>query len=520
MNDDNVVGTVARRLGAALGVLLSVMGLLVVAAPQASADTGAGDLPVAQTLGGRELTVVLRRLAEVPGPLEVDILTHTGAPGGQLRLSAVPTGVSVGASGAPAGTPADSAVVALGSTPSSYSAVLGIQRPGPWELRLDDGQHTARIPFVAQGQVASPPELAVYGGFIAAGVLIPVTALVAVRARRGSWVLLPAGGAVAALAVAVTAALLSASFPLPPDPGRQIDPTVDNVTDPYGAIRPTIADYSRPPATLLLRLSSVDGDGTADLGLTLTDGSTGLPVDDLVVHDGALMHLLVVGPSGQLQHLHPVMTGPGAFDVAVRLAEAGHYAVSAEVARRGGGVQQLRSATGLDIASGSASAEPSQSGGLGSRTVDGVQVQLSAPSLTAGTATVLTTRVGDSATLQPWLGMLGHLIVVGPLPSDATRVGEAAQTAEVWAHSHSMGGMGAMAGMDMGAGSTDSSGTMNGLMPANGDSVIDETVAAYGPDVSFVYTFPAPGNYRVWIQAERNSTILTIPALLYVRGSS
>jgi len=31
-----------------------------------------------------------------------------------------------------------------------------------------------------------------------------------------------------------------------------------------------------------------------------------LPVDDLLVHDDALVHLLVIGPTSQLWHLHPI----------------------------------------------------------------------------------------------------------------------------------------------------------------------------------------------------------------------
>ena len=60
---------------------------------------------------------------------------------------------------------------------------------------------------------------------------------------------------------------------------------------------------------------------------------------------------------------------------------------------------------------------------------------------------------------------------------------------------------------------------MSGLTSVNGDGIADETVAAYGPDVAFVYTFPAAGHYRVWIQAERDNTILTVPYLLHVTGT-
>ncbi|QPI61634.1 hypothetical protein I1A49_09195 [Streptomyces malaysiensis subsp. malaysiensis] len=551
--------------------MLCALGLSAVAASPARADpTAGGDLQVAQTLGDRDLTFMLRRVTGLPGPLHVDVLTHRGTAAGTLRLGAVPTGVSTDrAEGSSAGTTTSRASVRLGGTPGSYGAALDIDRAGPWELVVDDGSRTARIPFVVPGQATSPPELAVFGGFVTAGVLILVTLFVAVRVRRGAWVLLPAGGVVAALAVAVTAALLSASLPPPPQPGGQVDATNDNVTDPYAVVRPVTNDYSRPPVSLELGSYPATAGERGTLRLSVTDDATGLPADDLVVHDGALMHLLVIGPTGELWHLHPIRTAPATYEVQLRLPAAGHYAVSAEFARLGGGVQQVRSATGLTVADGPAHNGPARGGssrngsarggapalpaeltpqGPGTRTIEGVPVRLSAPSPTAGEASTLTARIGDTPTLQPWLGMVGHMIVVGPLDkADATsptRMGQAAQGAPVWAHAHSMGGdmsghsahdMRAAPAHDadaMGHGDADAmedghetgkgdghgagTGSMSGLMPLNGDSPADETVAAYGPDASFVYTFSRPGYYRVWIQAERDSAVLTVPYLLRV----
>ncbi|MGP3934263.1 hypothetical protein [Nonomuraea sp. KM88] len=524
-----------RRLRAVLAVLLSGVTLLLVLGPVAEADSADGaDLHVAQTLGDRELTVILRRVTDVPGPLHVDVITHTGTAAGRLDLAVVPTGVSASASaGSASGTTVDTAVVTLGSRPGTYSAVLDVTRAGPWELSLRDEKRTATIPFVVPKQVTSPPETAVYLGFSGAGLLVLVAVLVAVRARRGWWTLVPGGALVACLAVAVTGALLSSRLPLPPSQGGQVDATIDGVTDPYAHVEQQVSNYSRPPGTLLLSSSTNRAGQVADLRLALSDAATGLPLDDIVVHDGALLHLLVVSPSGRLRHLHPVRTGTGVYEVPLSLPEAGHYALSAEFARRGGGVQQLRSATGIDAVS--AAPARTEPGGLqvgtDPRTVAGVKVRLTASSLVAGETAVLTARVGDTATLQPWLGMIGHLIVVGPL-SPTAAAGTGTQGAQVWAHSHSMGAlpdgpheMSDPAGTghathssahDMDAGMPG----MSGLTSVNGDSTADETVAAYGPDVSFVYTFPAAGHYRVWIQAERGNTILTVPYLLHVTGAA
>lgn len=521
-----------RRTRRTLRALLCALALLLAAGSPAAADSASAgnDVQVAQTLGDRELTVVLRRVTGVPGPLHVDVITHTGTAPGKLALAVTPTGVSASAAkAANSGTATDKATVTLGSSVGTYSAQLEVAEVGPWELSLaDTAGHTAKIPFVVSKTVTSPAEQAVYAGFVGAGVLILVTVAVAVRARRGWWTLVPSGGVVACLAVAVTGAVLTGSLPLPAVQGGQVDATIDGVGNPYTSVAQQSADYSRPPATLLLGSSTTRAGRTDTLTLTLTDASTGLAVDDLVVHDGALLHLLVVGPSGQLWHLHPVMTGYGRFEVELPLPEAGHYAVSAEFARRGGGVQEVRSGSGVDAqgGSGAGSAAAVVTEGTGARTVGGVPVRLTASSLVAGKAAVLTARIGSTATLQPWLGMLGHMIVVGPVTGAATGVGAQAQGAQVWAHSHSMGAvaeddMSGMAGMEgMHSDSSSDMSAMSGLTSVNGDSTADETVAAYGPDVSFVYTFPAPGYYRVWLQAERDSTLLTVPYLLHVTAAT
>ena len=457
------------------------------------------------------------------------------------------------------GAPTARAGVELGTTPGTYSATVAVDRPGPWELAVSDGQRVTRIPFVVPIQAASPPERAVYGGLLAAGVLLLVSVVVATRARRGAWALLPAAGLVAAMSVALTGAVLSASLPLPPQPGDQLDPTVDNVTDPYAVAKPLIADFSRPPVTLDIEGGALVAGQASDVELNLTDGATGTPVDDLLVHDDALVHLLLVGPTGQLWHLHPIRIAPGHYQQHLSLPTPGHYALSAEMVRRGGGVQLVRAAVGLDAAPpgttpGSVSTQNHTAGApihlgdgqvTGSTVIDAIPITVAASRAMTGSPTTITARAGDTPDLQPWLGMVGHMIVAGPLPLTGEAVGAAVQNVPVWAHAHSMGAMTMagtsemtmpmsampmsampmsampMAGMgDTGTGTGTGMSAMTGLAPVNGDSAADETVAAYGPDVPFTYTFPTAGQYRLWIQLERDFTVLTVPVVLEVAASA
>ncbi|MDQ7805800.1 hypothetical protein Q5425_18805 [Amycolatopsis sp. A133] len=452
---------------AALLMLLAVLGIAA-GGGTAHADgaPGGADIQVAQTLGARELTVIIRRVDTTPSPLRVDVVTHQGTAPGPLHLAVAAGGVTTSRTD-----------VVLGATPGVYAGNLQVDKPGPWELSLSDGTGPpATIPFVVPARVVPPWEKATYGGFVAAGAFLLLALIVGVRARRTAFALVPAAGVVAALAVAVTGALLSATTPPLPAPGSRLDPTFDNVTDPYANAPLSTVDYSRPPVNLAVEARQ------NNLNLRLTDGATGRPADDLLIHDNALVHLVLVSPSGRLSHLHPVRVGPGDYRVRLADPEAGTYAVAAELARRGGGVQLVRSTVDLTGAGAPAPEPP----GAGPRTVDGTPVELT---IGQGTPTTITARF-PAQDLQPWLGMLGHLIITGPFTGPP---GPSAAKAPTWAHVHAM------------------------IPPVAGQADRpDETVAAYGPDVSFTYTFAEPGRYRIWLQAERGYRVLTVPAVVDV----
>lgn len=458
-----------------VGAWLSV--LLFTAAPSAHADGGStgADLMVAQSLGDRELTVIVRRVEPVPGPLRVDILTHTGSAPGTLTVNAVPSDRAGERS---------TTTVELGDRAGPYSATLRVDHSGPWELTVGDGDQVARIPFLVAAPVVTPWERAAYGGFFAAGALLLIAVGTALISKRGWPTLLPAGAMIAALTVGVTGATLSASAPQPRPAGSLLDPTSNNIGDPYPERQlPMTTNYSRPPVNSTLTTTTTAETGRpTELVLSLTDAATGRPVDDLLVNDDALVHLMIVGPTGTFWHRHPIRTAPGEYRLRLTFNESGDYAVAAEIARRGGGVQLVRSA--LHVTGASVPAQPAGPTGA----------DITATGLIAREPGTLTAHFGGAADLQPWLGMVGHLIAVGPL-ADTAPVGTAAASAPIWAHAHAMA-----------------------PMPAPGAPLPDETVAAFGPNVSFTYTFPLPGRYLVWVQAERGYSVMTVPAAVDVRA--
>lgn len=459
------------RAARGTGLLLAVLALVVLLAPPAAADGGpvGRDLRIAQSLGDRELTVELRRVAAVPGPLRVDVTQHAGTTGGELVLTVRADGLDV-----------DRAVVELPDRPGAGAgATLAVDHAGPFELAVTDGGRTALIPFVVPAVVPAPWERAVFGGWVAAGVSLLLALVLATRARRWWVPLVPAVGVVVAAAVAVTAALLSATVPPPVEPGRVTDPTRAGAADPHAVVQAG-PGTSRPPVNVLLAAPGAVAGQPVDLVVDAVDAATGRPVDDLLVHHDALVHLVVVGPSGRLWHLHPVRTAPGRFTARVT-PEAGRHAVTAEFARRGGGVQQVRAT--LDVAGGATGPAPAPA-----------PARIDAQVAPAGAPSSLAVTFGRGADLQPWLGMTGHLLVSGPVPEVAPDVGAAVAAAPVWAHVHSTTGL-----------PTD---------PAAG--VPDSTVAAFGPQVRFTVTFPRPGRYLLWFQAMRADAVLTAPAEVVV----
>jgi hypothetical protein len=240
----------------------------------------------------------------------------------------------------------------------------------------------------------------------------------------------------------------------------------------------SVVGAGRPHANLALHTTPDLPEAGQPLTLTLdlSDGSTGLPVEDLVPHHDSLLHLVVISADGAFySHIHPPRVAPGRYQIAITPDRPGRYTAYAEIQRQDSGTQVIARDFELD---GAAAAPAQPAPGFGAREVAGMQVSVSsslAPLRVGKQATLTFSFARDGkpvADLQPWLGMGGHMIA---------RSADGA----TFAHVHAVGPM-----------------APSGVLASG---------VAYGPDIRFVYTFPQPGRYQIWGQFRHDQQIVTVP---------
>lgn len=421
----------------ALFILASLWVIVGAATPALAHGVSAeADLTLAQTIAGNELTVVVRRTDQVPGPVRVDVIAHR-----PVRATAVRLGLRAAAGG----DRSTAALTLVAGRAGTYAVTLHAERTGTHVLELTAGEETSRLPFqlLAAGR-AGRSDVLIYGAFGAAGVLLIGALTSGALARRVPAVAF-GGAAVLAAAVGLTAGLLA----------PQLNPA-----------RPP----ARPYAQLYLETSPAPQAGSAfGLRLSLLDGATGYPVDDLVPNHAALTHLIVTSQDGgYFRHVHPIRTGAGQWEVRLTADRSGRYLAYLELERADSGGQLVS----------------------GSFTVTG-DAQAAAPKpvaakhvrATAGRATPIEVDAGVGVGVQPWLGMAGHLIVRD-------------ESGGYLGHVHEQLSM------------------RPGVQPP------DETVASYGPALRFTFRFPKPGRYFAWVQYVRDYQIRTVPYVFDVGAGS
>jgi hypothetical protein len=217
------------------------------------------------------------------------------------------------------------------------------------------------------------------------------------------------------------------------------------------------------------------------LSYRVVDRASGQALTDLPVSHERPMHLIVVSKDlRQFQHVHPEPGADGAYSVTVTLPAAGAYVLYDEFVRDDRTVLDRRELT----VGGTAGNPAALRADTGAKTSNGLTATLSAPrTIKAHEEAVFAlkvTRDGQAVTdLAPYLGAAAHVAIVSADTTD-------------FAHTHADAGQ---------------HGHEAAALPAQ-----------FGPDLSFEYTFPRPGFYKVWVQFSQGGTVHTVDYVVEVEG--
>jgi len=223
----------------------------------------------------------------------------------------------------------------------------------------------------------------------------------------------------------------------------------------------------------------------------------------LMEDHGKLVHLFLIAADGRsaFAHLHPSTEDTVTFTSALPDLPAGTYRVFADIVHQSGLTETLTSAVTLAGEHHTATADTSTDAddswsvnptgdATRSTLADGTVLtwnRNSAPLVAgeeAGLRFAATPPAGDTASLEPFLGMAGHVVIVR-------------DDAKVFIHLHPLGtiSMAAQARLTRAAPAALGHAMNASLDPAD--------------SLYFPYAFPQPGTYTVWVQVKRRGRVLT-----------
>jgi hypothetical protein len=245
----------------------------------------------------------------------------------------------------------------------------------------------------------------------------------------------------------------------------------------------------------------------------------------LIPDHGHLMHLFLVRDSGlaAFAHLHPVRRSMAMFETRPPPLPAGRYRVYAEIVHESGFAQTLVSTADLttpptrwrpsdpDDAWLVTAGKGEQGRGKGNATASLADGSImtwqrgSTPVVVNQDARLefaVSTPNGAPATLEPYMGMTGHLVL-------------SRDDGAVFVHLHPAGtiSLAAQEAFELRQPGDTIPGSLakrlgerdeHRSVPFN-----PRAMASTGSTVSFPYAFPRPGNYRMWVQVKREGRILT-----------
>jgi hypothetical protein len=234
----------------------------------------------------------------------------------------------------------------------------------------------------------------------------------------------------------------------------------------------------------------------------------GKAIEKFDIQHEKLMHLILVrNDLSSFTHLHAESVSKGKLQFTANLPVDGQYTAFADYVPKGA-TQQVSTQTlsvGKDKAT--ASATPLTPDATLSKSVGDLKVSLlvDPKTIKPGQETAITLDIKDAAgqpvkDLQPYLGAMGHLIIIRQSP---------VLTAANYLHAHpkeheGMDGMSNMSGMP----GEKSSMAMEHSMDKERSKQSKKATATPG-QVNFETTFPESGVYKLWGQFQRNGKVIT-----------
>jgi hypothetical protein len=473
--------------------------LWLCAADVAHAHVGSPTVFFQGLAGSFPIRVTIQPPGVVPGLAQIQVVVASGE---VTQVTVRPVRWDIGVKGSPA---PDTAVLVPGET-NMFTAQLWLMASGAYSVFVEvagpGGQGTVIVPLnsIATQRLVMTPGLSLLFLVVGSFVLVLLISIVGAAIREGR---LPPGEEISPLrrrrgwyARGITAAIIAIALFL----GNKWWNSVDTEYRDRLLYRP------QPIQTEL----NFDADGHRQLNLRFSPKSR-LDSTPLTPDHGRLMHLFLIREpdGGVFAHLHPnrKRTQEGDESVFVtRLPElpAGPYKLYADITHESGLTQTLTNSVRIpppvaDPATNEPLAESDDAVLLSAPTESQILIlqgglhldRAFSETLPANQETNLvfhlTTEGGEEASLEPYLGMYGHLIIEN---SDGT----------VFNHLHPLGSV-SMVSQRLFA-EREKAGYL-------ANKPLDQYCTAATQSLSFPYAFPKAGIYRLWLQAKVAGQILT-----------
>lgn len=484
-----------RRLGRFL--------LLAAVVAVASAHVGSPDTVFEGAAGPYAVRVIVRLPGVVPGLADITVRT-TGGPAVKT-ITVLPLRGGRGTAALP---PPDTARAVAGTT-DLYTAQLWLMQFGSYSVQVTvdgaGGRGTVIVPVMAVATRRLPFDLTLRVMMIGLGLFLTVGALTIVGAaardsvldpgvepdpaRRGRARLVMAGGAVV-LVVALWG-------------GRAWWNSED-------------ASYTRNMFRPLHAATHVEVSGLSRVLHFAIDDSAwlGHQWTPLIPDHGKLMHLFLIRDDATaFAHLHPVPKDSNTFNAALPPLPPGHYRVYADVVHESGFAQTLVDTVAISGTPAPwrasdpddawwVSGERSAVRGTQDTLTDGSIMRWDAQPLQAGQDVELLFAVvgrdGRAVPLEPYMGMAAHAVV-------------ATSDGSVFIHLHPLGTIATASQLvfQLRQPGDTTPGILGRRITAFEDTSAHAGMPGMAPALTFPYSFPRPGRYRMWVQVKRTGRILT-----------